>query len=136
MHRNPTAASIHLARAADEHLTVEPRACGEHVLGPATVDLDRAERIRDDMCDAHRRGEMEHSIAVAHKGVDQRVVEDGPFDNAYAVTLGVAPDIAAASGGEIVEDGHRIAMLDQAIDEMATDETGAACHQRPHVVAP
>jgi hypothetical protein len=27
-------------------------------------------------------------------------------------------------------------MFDQAIDEMAADETGTACHQRPHVVAP
>jgi hypothetical protein len=27
-------------------------------------------------------------------------------------------------------------MLDQAIDKVAADETGAARHQRPHVMAP
>ena len=88
------------------------------------------------MRDTNRRSEMEHSIAVTHERVDQRIVEDRSFDDAYGVAVGVAPDVAAASGGEIVENGHRVAMVDQAIDEMAADETGAACHQRPHVVAP
>jgi hypothetical protein len=86
--------------------------------------------------DTHGGSEVEDAVAALDKRCNECLIEDGAFDDAYRVTLGVTSDIAAPAGGEIVENGHLVAMLDQAIDKVAADKAGPASHQRPHVMAP
>jgi hypothetical protein len=136
VHRNLSPASVDLARAGDQDLALVMRTCGENVFGATAVHLDRAERVRDDVCNTDRGSEVEDAVAAVGERFDECFIEDGAFDDAYRVTLGVVSDIAAPAGGEIVENGHVIALVHQAIDKVAADKAGAASHQRPHVMAP
>src|SRR4051812_30167116 len=47
-------------------------------------------------------------------------------------TLQRAVEILPPPGREVVDHDHLVAALDQRVDEVRPDESGAACHKSPH----
>ena len=68
-----------------------------------------------------RADQVGHRLGVAHVDLDQ---------------LGAGGDraleVLAPAGGEVVENGHLVAPLEQGVDEVRADEAGAAGDQSPH----
>ena len=65
-------------------------------------------------------GEVEHAVAAAHCQLDRGAVENGALDNAQSRGGRDLGEILAPPGGEIIEHGHRVAVRNQPVDEMAS----------------
>ena len=136
VHRNTIRLAIDLAGAGDNDLAAVARARCEDVLGSPAVDEHRSERVGEDVGHSHGRSEMEHAVMGFDQIVDSILIEDGALDQTNRVDVRMLREVAAAPGGEIVEDGHRVTVVDQAVDEMAADEPSATGYQRLHAMAP
>jgi hypothetical protein len=85
--------------------------------------------------DVNGSAEMRHALprALREDGSDLRGVLDVPFDEAEVAFLALeAPQIFAATIGEIVEDEDVVPPLEQALHDPAPDEAGSPRDEAPH----
>ena len=82
--------------------------------------------------DVRERGEVEHTAAFPHVRVrlpgfgDVHLVHDETRIVLYV------PEVLRAARREVVEDNDLVAVGEQAIDQVASDEAGAARHDASH----
>lgn len=72
---------------------------------------------------------MKHSLGARTGGVDSILVRDICFDNVQPQVALVLLKIGAPAADETVEDAHMPSLVDQAIDEVASDEACAPSYQ-------
>ncbi len=107
----------------------------QHDLGAVHVGLDGVDRLLDDQFDADRGGEMEHHVAAIDQLRQQRLVGhrvDEVFEPGPPFQMG---DVVDRSGGQVVQDLHLVALIEQRFGEMGPDESGPASDQRSHSVS-
>ena len=82
------------------------------------VGLDGVHRLFDDQFHADRRREMEHHVAAIDELGEQRLVidrVDEVFESRPSLEVG---DVVDGAGGEIVEDQHLAAAIEQRLAKM------------------
>ena len=77
---------------------------------------------------------MEDDLDAADGVVDALVAAQLALDHLDVVLETV--EVGAVAGGEVVEDAHRVAALEQGVDEVAADESGASGDEDPAAHAP
>ena len=124
--------AVHAARRCEHDATGTGIAGGgEHRERAVCVHPVGRERIGDRPRDRPERGEVEHDVDVGDRFgdrigvVDRRHGEDGGVGN-----------VVTSTGREVVEHTHRVAVGDEPIDQVRTDEAGSAGHEHVHAVSP
>src|SRR6185295_7115092 len=72
---------------------------------------------------------MKHALGASTGGIDSILVRDICFDNVQPRVALVLLKIGAPADDEAIEDAHMPALVDQAIDEVASDEACAPSYQ-------
>ena len=109
-------------------------ACFEHDLGAVHVRLDRPDRRLDDELDADGGGEMEHDVGAIDQLGRQRLVHHRVDDVVEAGTALEVGDVVHRTRRQVVDDDHAVALREERLGQMRSDEPGAAGEQRLHEV--
>ena len=90
------------------------------------VDLERRARVVDALAQPER-GEQEDVVGAMHQLRDQLGVEDRALDELDAVVLERAGEAVGLAAHEVVEHDDLLhGLVDQLVDDVRADETGAA----------
>ena len=104
----------------------------QHDLGAVDVRLERVHRLFDDQLDADGRGQMKDDVAAIDHLGQQRLVGHRVDDVRESRMVFQVRDVVDRAGREVVEDEHLVAVGQQPLGEMRSDEAGAAGNQRDH----
>ncbi len=96
------------------------------MLGALEIGLQRAQWVAQDPVDPDRRRQVINDFGRVDEAVDKIGIEDGAFDELDVGSIGDGGQILASPGGQIIEDGHVIAALGQALDEVRANEARPA----------
>jgi hypothetical protein len=118
--------AVHLRRRRDQHALAEPVAVLEHHFGPLQVGHERVHGLLDDQAHADGRCEVEDDVDLVHELVDDRRVEDGVDDEMEVPPARQVLDVVDRAGREVVEHPDLVAVGEQQLGEMGSDEPGAA----------
>src|ERR1700728_2104796 len=77
--------------------------------------------------------QMEYDLGAAHGLVEARPVEDISFDQVEARTFQCLGNELPPAGDEIVVTNDRVSALEQAVDEIAADESGGGGNKSAHI---
>ena len=80
--------------------------------------------------DADGRGEVVDDIDAGDQRLDQLGVQNGSFDELELRPIHDGGEIGAAASRKVIQDGDTLAILDEAFDQVRTDEARAASDQR------
>ncbi len=98
----------------------------EHVLGAVDVGPQAVERLLDDELDAHRGGQVEDPVDLRHALQHDRGVEDGALHELETRVVAHPVKVGQVAGAQVVEHENGVALGEQVLDEVASDESGAA----------
>ena len=104
----------------------------EHDVDAAHVGQQRLERVVDDELHAHRGGEVQDVVGVAHELVHDELVAGRALDERDAAVGAQVLDVDQAPGAEIVQHGHLVAKRGQRVAQVRADEARAAGDEVPH----
>ena len=75
---------------------------------------------------------MEDPIDAVEIRLDRITLGDVSFDDGQAAARGMRGEVLASSDREIVESDDVVSIRDEAVDQMTSDETGAAGDHASH----
>jgi len=113
----------------------------EHVLRSLDVRHERVHGLLDDEAHADRGREVVDDVAAMHELVHDRRLEHRVDDEMEVAPVAQMRDVSLGPGGEIVEDEHLHAPVEEQLGEVGADEAGpardeSAAQGRPMVATP
>ena len=106
----------------------------EHHLGAADVRDQRAQRIFEDVTDAHRRCKVEHPITLRNQTTDQRQIRDAALqETEFGIALERAK-VAKSTGREIVQRPDLGARREQVFAEVRPYESSTPGNEDSHAL--
>jgi hypothetical protein len=125
---NLLAFSIDFAAGSDEDFSVEFVGRAKNRFGAADVGLYRMYRIVCYQLDADRSSQMKNGIASLGQAFHQFCIADVPFDKIELWLLYESSNVVETAGTEIINNDNFIAVSQQALGQMGTNETCSTCN--------
>jgi hypothetical protein len=98
----------------------------QHDFGPVDVGFDRVDRLLHDQLHADRGGQMKHHVAAIDELGEQRLVVHRVDEVLEACPPLEMRDVVDGPGRQVVEDEDLMAVLEQRLGQMRSDEARAA----------
>jgi hypothetical protein len=118
--------AVDLRGRRDEHALAEPRAVVQHDLGSFEIRDDGVHRLLDDQPRADRGREVEHRVDLVDELVHHRAMQDAVDDEMERGVVAQVLDVLERAGGEIVQDPHLLAVVEEELAEVRADEARTA----------
>ena len=105
---------------------------GQHPFSAQDVDLEGAEGVSEDPRHADHGGEVEDRVDAVEGSRSDMGVSDVAAEEAETGMVQDGSQVLGPSAAEIVEDGHRVALGQEPLDEVGADEASATSDQDMH----